>query len=446
MPGKGEETKAVYRPGRVPLRLRSGTWRLAANSSNLSIQMNNRLFAFWAVLMSAFPLVSGAQITVTRNPKVEEASADYVKITRVEITEDHTAIYLRYVDGRNSEVQVPEGVPPEFRDYFRRRQQPGAPPEIWIDPKTRLYKPGDVNTKFRFLRAEGIPTNPERKQVGSGEVVECVAYFEKVTPGIEIIDFYEGKSTGNTTAWNFYGIHIKNPDPGKVRKPAPEKAAEAPEEKTAAAEPKAPAPAGFAGLSGVVLNAETGEPVAATIRYVENGDTISVSSGSGRYRVGLEAGKQYTFRASAKGFGEETWQLDTSADSATGGVFEHDFRLSPLKEGTTFTLENIYFETSSYTLLSESFEELDKFVQILNDNPNLYIRVEGHTDNVGDFDKNVELSRNRADAVKKYLAEKGISPERIETKGYGPTKPVAKGSSEEQRRKNRRVEIVILKS
>ncbi len=400
--------------------------------------MNVRILTSLVMLFTAGPFILTAQL-ITRNPEVEEASVDYVKITKVEITDRHTAIYLRFKD--NSRM---EEVPPQHMPRPRFFQPRPSNPEIWIDPNTRLYKPGDINTKFRFLRAEGIPTNPERKQVESGEVVEFIAYFEKVTPGIEVIDFYEGKSTGNTTAWNFYGIHINNPDPKKKPREAPKKAVEPIREETAAADSK-PAPA-LAGLTGSVLDAVTGKPVPATISYMEGGDTVKISTGSGKFRIALEPGRKYAFKASAKGFGDETWELDTSADSTGTGVFGHDFRLSPLSEGTTFTLENIYFETSSYTLLSESFDELDKFVKILNDNPGLHIRVEGHTDNVGDFDKNVELSRNRAESVKSYLVEKGIAANRIETRGYGPTKPLVKGNNEEQRQKNRRVEIVVLKS
>lgn len=405
--------------------------------------MKSKLFFIFFLAVSGSVSASLAQV-VTNNPEVEEASVNYVHITRVEITKAHTAIYLRFEDKQGTPEAAPRNIPPQLRRFYMPESNR---PEIWIDPNTRLYKPGDINTKFKFLRAEGIPTNPERKSVESGEVVEFVAYFEPVTPGIEIIDFYEGKSSGNTVAWNFYGIHIKNPVPGKTpKKTAPEKK----EDEAVSAEPvpeqNPGADAGLTGLTGAVLNSETGQPVAATISFVDEGDTVGITTRSGKFRIALEPGKIYTFKASAKGFGDEIWQLDPAEAPAGQRTFEHDFRLSPLTEGKTFTLENIYFETSSYKLLPESFGELDGFVRILAENPNLQIRVEGHTDSVGDFDKNVELSRQRAESVKQYLVGKGIAGERIETKGFGPTRPVAKGGSDEQRQKNRRVEIVILKS
>src|SRR5690606_14252440 len=289
-------------------------------------------------------------------------------------------------------------------------------------------------------------TNPERKEVDSGEVIEFIAYFERVTPGIEVIDFYEGRSTGQTTAWNFYGIHIQNPDPKK--KPArpvtpPETIAEKPVEDATS---KAIGALPIIGLKGNILNAHTGEPIMATIDYIENGDTISVNTRSGKYRLALEPGQKYKFIVSADGYHNEIWELGDQEESAENGVIDHDFRLIPLSEGTTFTLENIYFETSSYSLLPESYDELDRFVKMLQANPGMTIRVEGHTDNIGNFDKNVELSQQRAESVKNYLVEKGIAADRIETKGYGPTKPVSKGSTEAERQKNRRVEIVILKT
>ena len=73
------------------------------------------------------------------------------------------------------------------------------------------------------------------------------------------------------------------------------------------------------------------------------------------------------------------------------------------------------------------------------------IEIGGHTDNVGDDNANLILSKQRADAVRDYLVENGISADLLETKGYGESKPIASNKTEEGRRKNRRVEIKFIK-
>jgi len=80
----------------------------------------------------------------------------------------------------------------------------------------------------------------------------------------------------------------------------------------------------------------------------------------------------------------------------------------------------------------------------MQENPNVKIQINGHTDNQGSLDLNQKLSEERAKAVKKYLLDKQITDVRIITKGFGPNKPVAKNDTEEGRQLNRRVEFQIL--
>ena len=103
------------------------------------------------------------------------------------------------------------------------------------------------------------------------------------------------------------------------------------------------------------------------------------------------------------------------------------------------------FETGSSKLSGESKETLDAYAEYLEAHPSLKIHIEGHTDNVGKDSFNKWLSLKRADAVKAYLVTKGIDKERINTVGYGSSRPVASNDTEEGRSQNRRTEILLSK-
>lgn len=105
--------------------------------------------------------------------------------------------------------------------------------------------------------------------------------------------------------------------------------------------------------------------------------------------------------------------------------------------------KNIYFETGSNKLKATSNEALDAIAKVLNDASSLEVEVEGHTDNTGSVAKNNALSLSRANAVKQYLASKGIAENRIFTKGFGSTMPIATNNSADGRALNRRVVIKI---
>ena len=104
----------------------------------------------------------------------------------------------------------------------------------------------------------------------------------------------------------------------------------------------------------------------------------------------------------------------------------------------------IYFDFDKTTLKSESFVELNKVVQFLNDNPTLQIEISGHTDNKGSDRYNENLSQGRAEAVVEYLIQEGIESWRLSAKGYGESKPVATNDTDEGRAENRRVEFTVL--
>ncbi len=113
-------------------------------------------------------------------------------------------------------------------------------------------------------------------------------------------------------------------------------------------------------------------------------------------------------------------------------------------EEKVIRLHNVNFEFASANLTSTSVHELDHLVTIMNDYPDMQIEVSGHTDNVGEPDVNMELSQNRADVVRNYLASKGIDAGRINAVGYGETRPIETNDTEEGRAQNRRTEFRII--
>ncbi|MBL7937097.1 MAG: OmpA family protein [Bacteroidia bacterium] len=112
--------------------------------------------------------------------------------------------------------------------------------------------------------------------------------------------------------------------------------------------------------------------------------------------------------------------------------------------GSSFVINNLYYNTNSADLKKESFIVLESFAEYLNENPNITIEIQGHTDNVGAAKANEALSANRAYTVKAFLEEKGVEGKRITAKGYGPNKPIAENTTEEGRAKNRRTEFLIV--
>lgn len=115
-----------------------------------------------------------------------------------------------------------------------------------------------------------------------------------------------------------------------------------------------------------------------------------------------------------------------------------------------FQLKNIYFGYDSANINPTSAKELDKLVEILEDNPDIRIELSSHTDSVGTVEKNMDLSQRRAQSSVNYLVKKGIDPSRLVAKGYGKGRPIARNTNPNGtdnpvgRARNRRTEFRIL--
>lgn len=200
---------------------------------------------------------------------------------------------------------------------------------------------------------------------------------------------------------------------------------------------------------GKVINERNMAPVGgAKIIYeiLPEGEEVGIARTdpkTGEYKIVLPAGKKYGFRALAAGYYSMTANLDlTELDEYA--EMEKDLKLAPIEVGMVFTLNNIFFEFAKADLLPESFPELQRVFNFMQENPKMTVEISGHTDDVGSDETNNKLSKARAQSVTNYLVKSGVDESRIVTKGYGETRPVAFNNSEEGRAMNRRVEFKIL--
>ena len=200
-------------------------------------------------------------------------------------------------------------------------------------------------------------------------------------------------------------------------------------------------------VTGRVLDARTGQPLAVAggadvqatmiggpidFRSTAHADAIGyqMSLAAGRYRVVTTAGL--------------LTRVDTFAVAA-GESRHYDPRLTPAAVGSRLDLPDLLFVQGQAKVLPSSYLTLNSLAGSLKANPTLEIRLEGHTDNQGEADKNQQLSEERVAEVKRYLVSHGVAESRISTVGFGGSRPKFGNDREETRKLNRRVELLITK-
>lgn len=124
---------------------------------------------------------------------------------------------------------------------------------------------------------------------------------------------------------------------------------------------------------------------------------------------------------------------------------EKSYGLKKLEVGHTFNLSNIMFHQGTSKLISSSFTELNKLLELMIEHPLMKIELCGHTENTGSAKANLILSQERVQVVMDYLIDNGVNPNRMRGVGYGGSRPIASNANEETRKLNRRVELVIIK-
>ena len=199
-------------------------------------------------------------------------------------------------------------------------------------------------------------------------------------------------------------------------------------------------------VKGKVFNAKTEEPVSAKILSGNKASSLRnlYIADDGSYKITVPKGMEYVISAEKSGYtgNEETISFEKSY------VYYKEYTvnlyLNPIEKGSKIELDPIYFEQSTANVLEKSYDSLDKLAIFLQENPYMYIQINGHTDNQGEIAALQKLSEERAAAIKDYLVyQKLIKPVRVSTKGYGPDQPLNDNSTEELRKQNRRVEAII---
>ncbi|MGM9844795.1 MAG: OmpA family protein [Muribaculaceae bacterium] len=175
-------------------------------------------------------------------------------------------------------------------------------------------------------------------------------------------------------------------------------------------------------VSGWVLDRDE-EPVpGAVIRIVGNdgSNQKQVARDDGSFSFPLDRGVSYVMLAGAKGYlnAKQEFTSDTAEEDAEYGV---DFILASITKPVV--IENIFYDFDKASLRPESKQALDEMAQVMRDNPNITIEMASHTDRHGTDEYNIDLSSRRARSVTDYLISVGIAPERLQSQGYGESRP-----------------------
>jgi outer membrane protein OmpA-like peptidoglycan-associated protein/tetratricopeptide (TPR) repeat protein len=178
---------------------------------------------------------------------------------------------------------------------------------------------------------------------------------------------------------------------------------------------------------------------------------VKVNGDDGKYAAAIKMDPTKDVLVSAKKEGaafaaklitkEEIQAQKTKKEVSVKGK---DMEVSKVEIGGAYVIDDILYTTASADLSQRSKVMLKQFARYLQDNPTMKIVIQGHTDDVGDEEKNLELSAERAKVVKDYLVSQGINGGRLTSKGLGETQPKIENDSEEARAKNRRTEFKIV--
>ncbi|MDF2435786.1 MAG: hypothetical protein K0Q95_162 [Bacteroidota bacterium] len=207
-------------------------------------------------------------------------------------------------------------------------------------------------------------------------------------------------------------------------------------------------------VKGKVTVRGTGEPLSdAVVEITNNKDnyiqTLSVDD-NGNYWMKMKAGVDYEIQAKMEGYLKPGVLSIKTSDKKKSEVFRADFQLEKIQTEKPIVLENIYYDLDQWMIRKDAAAELDKFAAILQENPQISIVLNAHTDSRAADDYNKILSEKRAKAAVEYLIKKGVDSKRLQWKGYGETVLLndcgnAHQCPEQEHQKNRRTEFQIIR-
>ncbi len=200
------------------------------------------------------------------------------------------------------------------------------------------------------------------------------------------------------------------------------------------------------------LKDDAGEPIQDAVielAYTETGkkETFKVNGDDGKYAavVKTEKAQDIVVTVKKEGHAFDSKLISKEELKENVAIKGTDLAVRPLKAGEAYTINDILFNTNSFALSKKTEFILRQFADFLKENPSITIMIQGHTDDVGDDSKNLKLSEQRAQEVKKYLVSLGIKDTRLKAKGFGETVPKVTNDSEYNRAINRRTDFMIEK-
>ncbi|MDX2362642.1 MAG: OmpA family protein [Crocinitomicaceae bacterium] len=330
-------------------------------------------------------------------------------------------------DSRNNDIYIVErkddgswGVPRPFDEINTDGKDKS--PFLHQDSETLYFvsectddRPGVGGLDIFYIRKEngvwtepkniGYPINSEADELGLFVSIDGkVAYFSSYVQGL----------------WNIYSFELY-----------------------AEARPQA-----VAILKGELTD-DNGQPVSdATIEIAYEGSDVvtevQVNGDNGTYAAIVKVGDDVQVTVKKDGYAFDSKLI--AAEELVGedvAVRGNDLEVKEMKVGEAYTINDILYGTNSSVLSDRSKFILKGFARYLNENPNVIIAIQGHTDDIGDDGRNMRLSEERAQGVKTFLASLGIDKSRLSAKGFGETNPTVPNTSTSNRAQNRRTDFLI---